>query len=307
MSGLPAGRPPATAAGGRGGALDLVGALLASLAVFALGAAALPRAPEPGRALRSWYARRTDQRRAELARARLRLDPVLFEWIALAVPAAAFVAGWLYSPLVGAAGLVAGLMAPRALISFLTGRQRARSEREAPQLLQLLLANLGAGSTYLEALQAARRSISDRRLAEDLATVVSRFLLDVPLDRALREVRPNIVGRNLGLVWDNLTICVTQKIPTERARALLMDIAATVRFNVQLAGEVRAQTTGQRVQIWILALLVPAIYIYLRVVSPYFLNVLDDTWTGRYVLLPAAALLEVTGIWLSFRLSRVTV
>jgi hypothetical protein len=40
-------------------------------------------------------------------------------------------------------------------------------------------------------------------------------------------------------------------------------------------------------------------------VSPYFLNVLDDTWTGRYVLVPVAAFLEVTGIYLSFRLSRV--
>jgi Flp pilus assembly protein TadB len=42
-------------------------------------------------------------------------------------------------------------------------------------------------------------------------------------------------------------------------------------------------------------------------VSPYFLNVLDDTWTGRYILLPAAAALEVLGIYLSFRLSRVSV
>ena len=187
---------------------------------------------------------------------------------------------------------------------FLTARQRARSEREAPQLLQLLLANLGAGSTYLEALQAARRSIGDRWLAEDLAYVVQRFLLDVPMETALREVRPRIVGRNLGLVWDNLTICVDQKIPSERARDLLLDISATVRFNVQLAGEVRAQTTGQRVQIWVLALLVPSIYLYLRLVSPYFLNVLDDTWTGRYVLVPAAAFLEVLGIYLSFRLSQ---
>jgi Flp pilus assembly protein TadB len=86
-----------------------------------------------------------------------------------------------------------------------------------------------------------------------------------------------------------------------------MDLSTTVRFNVQLADEVRAQTSGQRVQIWVLALLVPAIYVYLRLASPYFLSVLDDTWTGRYVLLPAAAVLELLGIYLSFRLSRVRV
>lgn len=193
------------------------------------------------------------------------------------------------------------------VLAALTSRRRAQSEKRALQLLQLLLANLGAGSTYLDALQAARRSIGDRGLAEDLTDVVHEFLLDVPLDTALRHVRPRIVGRNLGLVWDNLTICAAQNIPAERARDLLLDISTTVRFNVQLASEVRAQTTGQRVQIWILALLVPAIYLYLRLVSPYFLNVLDDTLVGRYVLLPTAAALEVGGVYLSFRVSRVRV
>ncbi|HXA42051.1 MAG TPA: hypothetical protein VNV65_03950 [Candidatus Solibacter sp.] len=276
-------------------------------AVTALGLAVLPRTPRPGVAFRRWYRHRLDRRGAELARARLRLDARAFEGLALLAPIVGAAVGASISPLLGLGGLAAGLAAPRLLISLLTSRQRSRSEREAPQLLQLLLANLGAGGTYLDALQAARRGIEDRWLAEDLAQVVKRFLLDVPLADALREVRPRLVGRNLGLVWDNLTICVDQKIPAERARDLLLDVSATVRFNVQLAGEIRAQTTGQRVQIWVLALLVPSIYLYLRLVSPYFLNVLDDTWTGKYVLLPAAAFLEVLGIYLSFRLSRVRI
>ena len=278
-----------------------------ALAVFALGAAVLPRSPQPAGAVRRWYARRLVKRRAELRRARVGVSPALFEASATLAPPVALVAGWLYSPVVGLAGLGAGLLLPRLLLSLLTSRRRARSEKQAPQLLLVLVANLGPGGTYLEALQAARRDVADQGLAEDLAEVVQQFLLDVPLESALRLVRPRIVGRNLGLVWDNLTICAAQNIPAERARDLLLDVSTTVRFNVQLAGEVRAQTTGQRAQIWVLALLVPAIYVYLRVVSPYFLNVLDDTWTGRYVLLPAAAALEVLGIYLSFRLSRVRV
>ena len=281
--------------------------MLAAAAVTVLGFSVLPRAPRPHRALRAWYEERLARRRAELVRARLRVDPRVFLALSGGVPSVALLLGWIASPIIGLAGLGAGLVFPRLLVGFLTARQRARSEREAPQLLQLLLANLGAGSTYLEALQAARRNVADRWLGEDLAYVVQRFLLDVPMEAALREIRPRIVGRNLGLVWDNLTICVDQKIPAERARDLLLDVSATVRFNVQLAGEIRAQTSGQRVQIWVLALLVPAIYLYLRLVSPYFLNVLDDTWTGRYVLLPAAAFLEVLGIYLSFRLSQVRV
>ncbi|HEV3231822.1 MAG TPA: hypothetical protein VG245_06180 [Candidatus Dormibacteraeota bacterium] len=286
--------------------MDLIGAVCCGVAVFAAGAAALPRGGSEGR-LRGWHRRRLALRAAELDRARLGLDPRVFHWATLLAPPAALVAAWPYSPVVAVAGGAAALLAPRFTIGVLTARRHARSEREAPHLLQLLIANLGAGGTYFEALQGARAGLRDRWLAEDLGGVVRQFLLDVPLDQALRAARRRIAGRNLGLVWDNLTICVAQKIPTDRARDLLLDVSTTVRYNVQLAGEVRAQTSGQRVQIWILALLVPAIYLYLRLVSPYFLSVLDETWTGRYVLLPGAAALEALGIYLSFRLSRVTV
>ena len=78
----------------------------------------------------------------------------------------------------------------------------------------------------------------------------------------------------------------------------------TVQFNVQLANEVRAKTSGQRLQIWLLAIVVPGMYLYLRVVSPDLLGALDETVLGRYVLFPAAALLEVLGIFLSFRIAR---
>ena len=180
----------------------------------------MPRAPQPAGAVRRWFGRRLEKRAADLRLARVGVRPALFEAVAVAAPPAALLIGWLYSPVVGVAGLVAGVLLPRLLLSFLTARRRGRSEKQAPQLLQLLLANLGAGSTYLEALQAARRNITDRRLAEDLTDVVQQFLLDVPLEAALREIRPRIVGRNLGLVWDNLTICAAQKIPAERAREL---------------------------------------------------------------------------------------
>lgn len=287
--------------------MDILGALAVAVAVFAVGTSVLPRSPRPHSSLRAWNQRRVEVAAAQLERARLKLDPRVFHAVALGMPPAGLVLGWLVAPPLGVAGLVAGLLAPRALLAFLLSRQQSRSEREAPNLLQLLAANLGAGGTYLDAIQGARAAITDRRLGEDLGEVVQRFMLGVPLEDALRDIRRRVTGRNLALVWDNLTICVAQRIPGDRARDLLLDISTTVRFNVQLAGEVRAQTVGHRVQIWILALLVPAIYVYLRLVSTYFLSVLDDTWTGRFVLLPAAATLEVLGVYLSFRLSRVTV
>ena len=50
--------------------------------------------------------------------------------------------------------------------------------------------------------------------------------------------------------------------------------------------------------------MVPGMYLYLRLVNPQLLSVLDETMLGRFVLIPAAAVLEVTGIALSLRIAQ---
>ena len=77
-----------------------------------------------------------------------------------------------------------------------------------------------------------------------------------------------------------------------------------MQYNVQLEQEVRAETSGQRLQIWLLAAIVPGMYLYLRLISPELLSTLDQTAMGRYVLVPTAAILEILGIYLSLKLSR---
>jgi Flp pilus assembly protein TadB len=286
--------------------VDVLGALCCALAVFTVGAAALPRpAAEPR--WQAWRRRRLAAREGELRRAGIDLDPRVMICCELALPVLMGGLLWSPSPPVALTAAAGAALAPRLAVRALAERRRAAGEREAPHLLRLLIANLGAGGTYLEALRAAQAGVRDAGLRDHIATVVQQFLLDVPLDQALRSVRRDITGRNLGMIWDDLGICVGQRLSSERARDLLSDLAASVHHNVQLAGEVRAQTSGQRLQIWILALLVPAIYLYLRLASPYFLSLLDETWTGRLVLLPAAAALEVLGLWLCLRLSRVEV
>ena len=129
-------------------------------------------------------------------------------------------------------------------------------------------------------------------------------MLDAPLHDSLREIRARTTTRNLGLVWETLTICAENQLPTQAARSLLFELSTTVQFNVQLANEVRARSAGQRAQIWLLAVIVPGMYLYLRLTNPQLLSVLDETMMGRFVLLPLAAALEVVGVALSFRIAR---
>jgi Flp pilus assembly protein TadB len=282
--------------------VDFVAAGCVSIAILSLGLAIGHRAPR-GRSgqllgrLFGHYQRR-------LAAARIAGNPGSYVAMTIIAPVALFAIGWQESPVLGIFAAGAGLTVPRIYLAWLVHSQARRSETAAPPLLQGIVAGLSAGNTYLEALRHARRSSNDPWISEDLDFVIQRFILNAPLAESLREVRARTTTRNLGLIWETLSICDANHLPTQAARTLLVELSSAVQFNVQLANEVRARSAGQRAQIWLLAVIVPAMYLYLRLVNPQLLSVLDETMLGRFVLFPLAAALEVAGIALSLRIAR---
>lgn len=269
--------------------------LSVGLAVIASGTAGKPRLLD----------RMTAKSAARLAAARVGGNPRLYLAVTLVAPPLLFVVGWLQSPVLAIAAALAGLLAPRGYLSWLIHLQSRSSEAEASCLLQSLLAGLTAGGTYLDAFREARARSTDSWIQQDLDLVIQRFLLDAPLHESLAEIRSRTATRNLGLVWETLRICTENHLPAQKARQLLLELSRTVQFNVQLSNEVKARSAGQRAQVWLLAVIVPGMFLYLRLMSPDLLSVLDQTVVGRYLLFPAAAVLEVLGIMLSFRLARV--
>lgn len=281
--------------------MDLVAAFCVSIAILSLG---LIVPSWPRRDSHRLLDRLLDRSQRQLAQARISGNPRAYLAMSIVAPAALSAVGWLQSPLMALGAGIAGLVAPRLYVAFMVQVQSRRSEAEAPRLLQSLLAGLASGGTYLDALRQARLSVTDRWLQDDLDSIIQRFLLDAPLHESLTEIRAHTTTRNLGLIWDTLRICTENHLPTQKARTLLFELSATVQFNVQLANEVKARSSGQRAQIWLLAVIVPGLYLYLRLMSPQLLSVLDDTIVGRFVLFPLAALLEIAGIVFSFRIAR---
>ena len=283
--------------------MDVIAAVCLALAILSLGLAFRHSSPTSASA-DSLLGRLTAYYRGRLAEARIAGNPQTYVAMALLAPVCLFAIGWLQSPVLAVLAGGAGLLAPRLYLAWLVHTQSRRSEFEAPRFLQAVLGGLTAGSTYLDALRQARLTLSDPWIREDLDYVVQRFLLDVPLHESLQGVRARVTTRNLGLVWETLTICAANQLPTQAARTLFFELSSTVQFNVQLANEVRARSSGQRAQIWLLAIIVPGMYLYLRLMSPQLLSLLDDTAFGRYILFPLAAALEVIGLALSFRIAR---
>jgi Flp pilus assembly protein TadB len=283
--------------------VDVVAAGCLSLAILSLGLAFRRSSSKVGSHPR-FVERLAARHRQRLAEARIAGNPQTYVVMAFLAPVCLFAVGWLQSPVLAVFAGAIGLLVPRLYLAWLVHAQSRRSESEAPRLLQAVLAGLTAGSTYLDALRQARITCTDPWIREDLEYVIQRFLLDVPLHESLQAVRARVTTRNLGLIWETLTICAANQLPTTAARTLFFELSSTVQFNVQLANEVRARSSGQRAQIWLLAVIVPGMYLYLRLMSPQLLSVLDETTVGRYILFPLAAALEVIGLALSFRIAR---
>jgi Flp pilus assembly protein TadB len=283
--------------------VDFVAAGCLSIGILSLGLAIarVKQRPSGSNRLLNRLASHYERR---LAAARIVGNPASHVAMTIIAPVALLAAGWQQSPVLGVFGAGVGLILPRLYLAWLVHSQAQRSEAVAPALLQAIVAGLTAGGTYLDALRHARRGCHDPWITEDLDFVIQRFVLNVPLCDSLREVRAHVTSRNLGLIWETLSICDANHLPAQAARTLLVELSSAVQFNVQLANEVRARSAGQRAQIWLLAVIVPAMYLYLRLVNPQLLSVLDETMLGRFVLFPLAAALEVAGIALSFRIAR---
>ena len=283
--------------------MDVIAAGCLSVAILSLSLALGRRTTTP-RIRARLLDRLLTYHRIRLAQARIAGSPQAYVAMACIAPVALFALGWMQSPVLAVIAGAGGLLLPRLYLAWLVHTQSRRSESEAPRLLQAVLGGLSAGSTYLDTLRQARLTSLDPWIREDLDLVIQRFLLDAPLHESLQLVRARVMTRNLGLIWETLVICTANQLPTQAARSLFFELSGTVQFNVQLANEVRARSSGQRAQIWLLAVIVPGMYLYLRVMSPQLLSLLDETTLGRYILFPAAVALEVVGIALSLRIAR---
>jgi Flp pilus assembly protein TadB len=283
--------------------MALLTAAILGGALLALGMALVaPRVPG---GIQQVFGRWQAHEEAALRHARVSMKPQRYALLRAAAPILGVLAGWALSPPCALIGLLAGAFGPRLYLGWLVHQQAQQADAETPRLVQALLAQLAAGATYFDAIRHARLAVADPWVRGDLDAVVHEFMLDVPLATGLRRRRGHIRSHNLGLVWDTLAICIGTGVPTSTAKSVLAELSSTVHFNVQLQHEVQARSAGQRLQVWLLAILVPGLYLYLRVINPDLLAVLDDTALGHYLLLPLALFLEVLGLYLSARMIRV--
>jgi len=192
-------------------------------------------------------------------------------------------------------GLI-GAIAPTVIARTRAARRRDERARETVSLLQMTLAGLRSGASLTEALRFAATSGGEPAFADALRS----FDLGAPLDVALRAARTHARDRRVILGLDALSLCVAEQLPTSRCATLLASAVDRLVFEQRMVDEVRSRTSGLRVQIVLLAALVPGLALYLAITVPGVAQTLA-TPLGRFVLLPLAALFESAGILVSRR------
>lgn len=197
-------------------------------------------------------------------------------------------------------GLI-GAAVPSLAAMTVAARKREQRARQTVALLQMTLAGLRSGAGLTEALRLAVASEPEVALGPFAASLRS-FDLGAPLDVALRGARAQIRDRRLIVGLDALSLCVAEQLPASRCATLVASTIDRLLFEQRIADDVRARTSGLRVQIILLATLVPGLALYLALTVPGMSETLS-TPLGRFVLIPLAGILEVIGILASRRVA----
>jgi Flp pilus assembly protein TadB len=288
--------------------LTLVGAVATGIAVFSGLMALLPAAKteEPGLGERfaAWRTRRIEAARSQLAQARLNVRPEAYLAISIAAPLVLGLLGLILSVPMAVVGLIAGAFVPRLYIRFLVAGEARAADDEAPRVLRSIVNRAAAGGTYPDLFAAAVEVARHRWVRADFEELLGRYYANEPLAEALAAIRPRQAGRNLGLVFDALIVLATTHQSASAAGDVLGALNEAARSNQAIARQAVAESRGLRIQALILAIVIPALFVYLLLVNRELVAPVVDTALGRFVLLPAAALLEVAGIILSWRVTR---
>ena len=202
-------------------------------------------------------------------------------------------------------GAPAGLVPLAAVAPSLWVRDRARSGRERARrdttaIVTAASVALASGAALVPALRLGLQQPASELARRPFVNALAAFSLGAALDVALRDARRQERDPRVSLALETLALGVGERLPTERVARLVGATADRLRHEERLDDEVRARAGGARMQVRLLALLVPVLALYLAATTPGVAGVLLGP-VGRTVLMPTALALEVLGIVLSRR------
>lgn len=194
-------------------------------------------------------------------------------------------------------------VAPSVWARLRADSARDRGRRAFGRIIASTAAALRSGVSLPDALRRGIDATPDPLAARPLREALRAFDLGGSLDVALGDVAGRCGDERAGVAIGSLALGIRERLPRERIADLIDAIAERIAFEERLEHEVRARAAGARQQQWVLAAVVPALALYLTATMPMLGTTLGSE-LGRFVLIPAAAALEVIGIVAARRVVR---
>ena len=201
------------------------------------------------------------------------------------------------------AAAVALVLVPSLVVRVRAQAARDRARASVTQVLLGAHAMLRSGVALPEALRRSAAGCEDRIARRPFQAAIERFDVGDALDDAIRAAVAGSPDRRLVVTFHTLALGFSERLPVDRAAALLEAMTERAVHDERLDDEVRARTAGVRLQSHLLAAIVPALALYLAATMPGLGATLESA-LGRTVLMPLAGALEIAGIVVSRRVVR---
>ena len=238
-----------------------------------------------------------------LERATIPLRPGEFVVVtgAIGVVLAAIIVAVTHNPFVALAGPVASCLGASQLIRIRIGRRRRAFEAQLPDALGLIASSLSAGHTFLRAIQMMCEECGPP-LSEEFARVVAETRLGDPVVDALERMSQRLQARDMDIVVQAIRI---QQTVGGRLADLLHTLADFIRARDELRREVRVLTAEGRMSAWVLAALVPFLFLIMRTLNPDYMQPLFQGW--GWAVLGYAAASVCGGVFVILRMVRIDI
>jgi Flp pilus assembly protein TadB len=192
------------------------------------------------------------------------------------------------------AGLLAGWLGMRLLVSLRMGRRRAAFSDQLPDVLQLLASSLQSGFSLAQALNAVVREGSQPAAAE-----FSRALGEARIGADLADALDGVAARmdSQDMRWSVMAIRIQRSVGGNLAEVLRNTIA-TMRERAFLRRHVKALSAEGRLSAYILVALPILLGGWLFYSSRSYMQLLYTTTFGLMMLAGAIALVIVGAFWM---------
>jgi tight adherence protein B len=202
---------------------------------------------------------------------------------------------------VAAGGAVAApLIAAKVVRRRVAKRSKAFSA-QLPDALSLVASSLSAGHTFLRAVQMMCEE-SPPPLSEEFSRLVAETRLGDNVTEALSRMAERLQIRDLDMVVQAIRI---QQTVGGRLADLFHTLSDVIRARDEVKREVLVLTAEGRMSAYVLAGLVPVLFLMMRMVNPVYLEPLYSG-TGLFVLI-GCGVLVVTGLFVILRMVKIEV